>query len=149
MFRNMRNQPDRQNGGNYLLAPAVPNVHRSTDADQDRRSSVAQCFVAQCFLIWGKSLAYVSLLRSEDDFIGERLFYRHLAPTGRKHLRSTMVLLALFVMAVSAVAQQSANTSTAANVEHTERAPASSANDRYRIGPGDLLDIRFLNRPNL
>src|ERR1700682_1925686 len=26
---------------------------------------------------------------------------------------------------------------------------AASADDRYRIGPGDVLDIRILNRPNL
>src|SRR5687768_7628299 len=28
-------------------------------------------------------------------------------------------------------------------------AATADADDRYRIGPGDVLDIRFLNRPNL
>jgi polysaccharide export outer membrane protein len=67
----------------------------------------------------------------------------------RWHTRSTLLLLALCAMTVSTVAQQPANTSLAATVKQTEVAPASSGDDRYRIGPGDVLDIRFLNRPTL
>lgn len=31
----------------------------------------------------------------------------------------------------------------------TSQVPLADADDRYRIGPGDVLDIRILNRPNL
>ena len=42
-------------------------------------------------------------------------------------------------------------TSTPAVAPVASKAPAAAANDdeRYRIGPGDILDIRILNRPNL
>src|SRR5678815_2862017 len=43
------------------------------------------------------------------------------------------------------VAAQAADNSHSTNVP----ANARGADDRYRIGPGDVLDIRILNRPNL
>jgi polysaccharide export outer membrane protein len=44
-----------------------------------------------------------------------------------------------------------ANTINAANANKGQvvMATGSGADDRYRIGPGDVLDIRILNRPNL
>ena len=73
--------------------------------------------------------------------------------------------LALF-SCVIASAQQATEKSPAPATENdpktvtamTQKAPsppvsssllAASADDRYRIGPGDVLDIRILNRPNL
>jgi polysaccharide export outer membrane protein len=67
------------------------------------------------------------------------------------------------LLSLSASAQQTADqTATptnnpAAATAMTQKAPApvagnmlsSSASDHYRIGPGDVLDIRILNRPNL
>jgi len=57
--------------------------------------------------------------------------------------------LALFAMSLSAFAQQPTDKNIAANTNQTEVRLASDADDRYRIGPGDVLDIRILNRPNL
>ena len=37
----------------------------------------------------------------------------------------------------------------AKNESNTQVALAVDSDDRYRIGPGDVLDIRILNRPNL
>src|SRR5436190_3870497 len=58
---------------------------------------------------------------------------------------------ALFLAAVSlpAFAQQAADKNIAANSHQTEVKPVSETDDRYRLGPGDVLDIRILNRPNL
>jgi polysaccharide export outer membrane protein len=57
-----------------------------------------------------------------------------------------------FATPVTATAQQPASenlaTSAAGNAT-TPGTPAANADDRYRIGPGDVLDIRILNRPNL
>jgi polysaccharide biosynthesis/export protein len=59
------------------------------------------------------------------------------------------VSLAAFI---SVSAQQpttgNAETNVAAKAARTA-APVNNADDRYRIGPGDVLDIRILNRPNL
>jgi polysaccharide export outer membrane protein len=51
-------------------------------------------------------------------------------------------------------AQQTTNGETVANKASASQLAdkfdgASAADDRYRIGPGDVLDIRILNRPNL
>jgi polysaccharide export outer membrane protein len=46
-------------------------------------------------------------------------------------------------------AVQAAADKAEATTTKTEVAPATNENDRYRIGPGDVLDIRILNRPNL
>ncbi|HAF24507.1 MAG TPA: hypothetical protein DCK93_16655 [Blastocatellia bacterium] len=67
-------------------------------------------------------------------------------------------LLACCALALSASAQQPATnppvTTTAANnvasnTNTTNAVATSDADDRYRIGPGDVLDIRIFNRPNL
>src|SRR5512132_1837850 len=42
---------------------------------------------------------------------------------------------------------QTANTAMAQ--QNSAKTSASQADDRYRIGPGDVLDIRIFNRPNL
>ena len=41
------------------------------------------------------------------------------------------------------------NATNATNTTSAQVASSSEADDRYRIGPGDVLDIRILNRPNL
>ena len=52
---------------------------------------------------------------------------------------------------ISAFAQQPAAPAAgvAKNESNTQVALAVDSDDRYRIGPGDVLDIRILNRPNL
>jgi polysaccharide biosynthesis/export protein len=66
----------------------------------------------------------------------------------RKKAQSPAVLL-LFATSLSAFAQQPAEKDLAANANQTEVGSGSVAADRYRIGPGDVLDIRLFNRPNL
>ena len=51
-----------------------------------------------------------------------------------------LILCVLFISFVTSTAQQP-TTNGGSTVTASE--------DRYRIGPGDILDIRFLNRPNL
>ncbi|HEV7747329.1 MAG TPA: polysaccharide biosynthesis/export family protein [Pyrinomonadaceae bacterium] len=68
-----------------------------------------------------------------------------------------VMLAACLVVSWSAQGQQpepSATAKTEAPVatddsRKTPMAPVSNDEDRYRIGPGDVLDIRILNRPNL
>lgn len=43
----------------------------------------------------------------------------------------------------------STTATTATNTTSAQVAATVAADDRYRIGPGDVLDIRILNRPNL
>jgi len=52
-------------------------------------------------------------------------------------------------MAVSTIAQQNTTANLAANANQPATTSSKAEDDRYRIGPGDLLDIRFVNRPNL
>jgi polysaccharide export outer membrane protein len=60
------------------------------------------------------------------------------------------VVLLLGVCAASALAQQKAEpTATASVPSQTAVTFAADEDNRYRIGPGDVLDIRILNRPNL
>jgi len=63
--------------------------------------------------------------------------------------RATVAALSLSAISLPAFAQQPAEKNIAANTNQTEVKPASEVDDRYRIGPGDVLDIRILNRPNL
>lgn len=62
-------------------------------------------------------------------------------------------LVAAFAVPVSAQEPEStgATPSATASVEKTTSAitPATQGDDRYRIGPGDVLDIRVFNRPQL
>jgi polysaccharide export outer membrane protein len=72
----------------------------------------------------------------------------------RNHLRFMSVLIATFALAglaATARAQpQPAADSKAASAQTASSADATSpANQRYRLGPGDVLDIRILNRPQL
>jgi len=64
-------------------------------------------------------------------------------------LRLAIVIAALSAVSLPAFSQQAADKRVAANTSQTDLAPALAADDRYRIGPGDVLDIRILNRPNL
>jgi polysaccharide export outer membrane protein len=69
------------------------------------------------------------------------------------------LVLVCFALSLSASAQQPAadtppapapaTATVAANTTTTNSAMTSSPDDRYRIGPGDVLDIRIFNRPNL
>lgn len=61
-----------------------------------------------------------------------------------------VVLMAIFVSSVSAavVAQPAAGTNVATNTHPTEGVKLPS-DQVYRIGPGDVLDIRIYNRPQL
>ena len=67
--------------------------------------------------------------------------------------RIVVMVAACFAAAFSASGQQpeqaAANKTVAANGSAAQTAPASNEGDRYRIGAGDVLDIRILNRPNL
>lgn len=47
------------------------------------------------------------------------------------------------------LAQQTSNVTTTSESSTNLSATVSSKDDRYRIGPGDVLDIRILNRPHL
>lgn len=73
--------------------------------------------------------------------------------TARRHSSGVSSLLvlatALLAASLSAFAQQPADKDIAANTNQTEVRLASDADDRYRIGPGDVLDIRIFNRANL
>jgi polysaccharide export outer membrane protein len=64
------------------------------------------------------------------------------------------IAAACFAVSLAASAQQpaeksSADSSVAINSNPASVVMTSNADDRYRIGPGDVLDIRILNRPNL
>jgi polysaccharide export outer membrane protein len=59
------------------------------------------------------------------------------------------VLLVLFAISLPAFAQEAAEKTIVANITQTETTPVTATDDRYRIGPGDVLDIRIFNRPNL
>jgi polysaccharide export outer membrane protein len=50
-------------------------------------------------------------------------------------------------MTLSSFAQQPTDNSVAANLRQTDDKVAPESNDRYRIGPGDVLDIRLFNHP--
>ena len=66
-----------------------------------------------------------------------------------RRLMLSFVLMLLVGLSVISSAQQSAATA-ALTPSPTKSQPTSVADDdRYRIGPGDVLDIRIYNRPNL
>jgi polysaccharide export outer membrane protein len=58
------------------------------------------------------------------------------------------IILSL-LSAVSASAQQAVETVSSNKTLASTTPTTAAADDRYRIGPGDVLDIRILNRPNL
>jgi polysaccharide export outer membrane protein len=86
--------------------------------------------------------------------LSERMMFRRLAVSG-----TLLVALIATGMFVSVSAQVTANAPASANAASepvkVSQSPAAVAvassqpDDRYRIGPGDVLDIRIFNRPNL
>jgi polysaccharide biosynthesis/export protein len=62
------------------------------------------------------------------------------------HIFLTAIIVVL-TSSISIFAQQTIQSISATSSSATRA--ATSADDRYRIGPGDVLDIRILNRPNL
>ncbi len=66
--------------------------------------------------------------------------------------RALFLAAIVLACAVAATGQQTVETvssnKTASSTSATSTT-AKAADDRYRIGPGDVLDIRILNRPNL
>ena len=63
--------------------------------------------------------------------------------------KSAGVCLSLLLFCISALPQQPAATVTTTSSAATSIRNDAQSDDRYRIGPGDVLDIRILNRPNL
>jgi polysaccharide export outer membrane protein len=59
------------------------------------------------------------------------------------------IVFCLVLMSSAIMAQQTANAGGTAGQSQPAAAIASSEDDRYRIGPADVLDIRILNRPNI
>jgi polysaccharide export outer membrane protein len=84
----------------------------------------------------------------------ERTMFRRLAVGG-----TLLVALAATSLVAAVSAQVTANSPTSVNAAsesaNVPQSPAAVAvassqpDDRYRIGPGDVLDIRIFNRPNL
>src|SRR5882724_7124057 len=74
---------------------------------------------------------------------------RNMFSVNKALLRAAVAVLVLSAASLPAFAQQSADKNIAANTNQTEVNLPSESDDRYRIGPGDVLDIRILNRPNL
>jgi polysaccharide export outer membrane protein len=62
--------------------------------------------------------------------------------------RSYKILAAIMAISFVAVAQQPASQTTPASTASSNTL-ITKADQRYRIGPGDVLDIRVFNRPNL
>jgi len=96
----------------------------------------------------------------------EKSFYKSKSPGGRKVFRQIVVdgTLVLALAATGLVASVNAQVATPmtsnpsgetvgnTNTQTPAAAVAvatSQPDDRYRIGPGDILDIRIFNRPNL
>jgi polysaccharide export outer membrane protein len=71
----------------------------------------------------------------------------------RKLMVTALIVAPCLVVPILVSGQQAApqtpSTSVAANVSKPQVALTANEDDRYRIGPGDVLDIRILNRPNL
>src|ERR1700674_125947 len=67
----------------------------------------------------------------------------------RAPLRGAVAALALSVISLPSFAQQPVDKNIAASTNQTDLKLTSVADDRYHIGPSDVLDIRILNRPNL
>ena len=65
-------------------------------------------------------------------------------------LRSLMLISVTFVLiSTSVVAQQQPANQTVSAINSSALATRTDPEDQYRIGPGDVLDIRVFNRPNL
>lgn len=91
---------------------------------------------------------------NQTKHLHERTMFRRLAVSG-----SLLVAITATGLVASVSAQVTANSPASANAAsesvNVSQAPAAVAvassqpDDRYRIGPGDVLDIRIFNRPNL
>ncbi len=68
--------------------------------------------------------------------------------SGSKSITNLFLILLIFGLCIQTSAQQSANATLVATPTPAG-ASANTEDDRYRIGPGDVLDIRIYNRPNL
>ena len=147
MFRNADNRAS-VSATSHRLAPEEPNVYRSKHESDDLRSGGARRF-------WQRyaRLMYLSLSLSEQESFERRMVYKYYVRTRRASLRAAAVAaLALFIsptFAQSPAEKVSADKGLSPLTNQTEAAPLSAADERYRIGPGDVLDIRILNRPNL
>jgi polysaccharide export outer membrane protein len=64
-------------------------------------------------------------------------------------LASSIVLAWTVAAAGQQAAEIVSSNKTLSSTTATAKTNAKAADDRYRIGPGDILDIRILNRPNL
>lgn len=73
-------------------------------------------------------------------------FYRHLVPTA---LKSVALGLLALVMPLSVRAQAGTGTTAQNALATTAVIDAATASDLYRIGPGDVLEIRVFNKPQL
>lgn len=69
--------------------------------------------------------------------------------SNRARLVAAVAGLALSLIPLPSFAQQPGGGSIATKTNQTEVRLTSDADNRYRIGPGDVLDIRIFNRPNL
>ena len=63
--------------------------------------------------------------------------------------RNQLSAVILLVLSMGVSAQQPADKTIASSAGRIENSTTSAADDRYRIGPADVLDIRIFNRPNL
>jgi polysaccharide biosynthesis/export protein len=144
MARDTQNQPTKAaTAENGRMAPEEPNVYRSDCEPKDLRSRGARCFRK-----WHARPADVSLLWSEDVYLEGRSFYKHFVPPGRGKLRAAVLVLALFAFVVSTFGQSPDASKIAANTTQADVKALSDPDDRYRIGPGDVLDIRLFNHPS-
>src|SRR5215470_10524993 len=63
-----------------------------------------------------------------------------------RNILALVMLVLLCTVRLPSYGQQS---SAVTSVAPASLNPTVSADDRYRIGPGDVLDVRIYNRPNL
>ena len=66
-----------------------------------------------------------------------------------RRLMLSFGLMLLVGLSINASAQQAAATAALAPGPTRTQPTSVADDDRYRIGPGDVLDIRIYNRPNL
>lgn len=91
-----------------------------------------------------------------EKFINERPMFRRLIVRGTLLCAVAATSLVASVSAQVPATSPSSSSASGETVASDVQAPAavaavatSQSDDRYRIGPGDVLDIRIFNRPNL
>ena len=77
--------------------------------------------------------------------MSSKIFYRSLAA----NIVMLMACGATVLVRGQQPEQSPADKTVATNASKSQVAPTPNDDDRYRIGAGDVLDIRILNRPNL